>query len=968
MKNIITLLIILLICTEARSADKTYENREAARSAFSRMMESAHPTPSLKKRKLLPIPQSAGNVLPYFLNINTITGEENDPNKMQNESSIAVNPKNPLNLIASAVDYRAESSSWVYVSHDGGRTWENINLGKPFPDWRSSNDPSVMFDNDGTGYFVYGGFGTFESQYPVMVGENGVFFARTTDEGRTWKAHIPVILHKGEQTLDSTFEDKYYIQVDNSPKSPWHHDLYVPWKRVSPKDSATQIVIAKSTDRGDTWSAPVNISDRLPGSSEDTTFGQSFPLCTTGPNGEVYVVWNHGPKHSVGFSKSTDGGKTFTTPRYIEEYNRFGITTNIAGQGYRHTVKGVVRAESYPVIQCDISEGPRKGWLYLCWAADPIPNIYFARSTDGGDTWSSPVVAHSDTTNDQFWPWLSIDPLTGDLGMMYLDSRNDKANIMIECFVSYSPDGGTTWKDKRAADISSDLRLNPFTANAFAGDYSGNAFYNGYIYPSWVDMRSAVLNITDSDVYTAIVNVNAPAPPENLKAEIFADEPDKIKLQWDNPAAKSFGQPLSNSDFKLRLLRNGTFLATLDPPAASYTDLGLQPYEQYQYELYAVTLTDSSVSRKALAWSGGSRQPGRPVIAGTEGRDDNSVVLSVKLPSFRLDGVTPLSNLAKLEIFRDGASIKIIDAAKSDTGRTIEVIDNPGESGYYSYAARVIDAAAVPGASPLSDTVTTYTGKYITEIDEKFDNSLPRFLINGGWARTMEFSSSAPYSFTESPNANYASSQNTTFTLFPVNNNFEDISISFMNAAIVDAGDKAYIEYSTDNGITWSSKDKKGSPMLWNKTMFAPWADGSLTPGDWRKETVTINGSAGKTTLVRFHFESNNFRNDVGWFIDDLKLSLGGTSVKNSSGPALVKIYPSPAADWLNICFDGGEIPEISGVEIRDVLGATREPAGRSINSGFASLGVSNLPAGTYFVTIKTTSGEIFTLKAAVSR
>jgi hypothetical protein len=82
---------------------------------------------------------------------------------MQNESSISVNPLNPKILIASAVDYRAESSTWVYVSSDGGITWKNFNLGKPFPTWRSSNDPSVMFDAEGVGYLVYGGFGSLES-------------------------------------------------------------------------------------------------------------------------------------------------------------------------------------------------------------------------------------------------------------------------------------------------------------------------------------------------------------------------------------------------------------------------------------------------------------------------------------------------------------------------------------------------------------------------------------------------------------------------------------------------------------------------------------------------------------------------------------------------------------------------------------------------------------------------------------
>src|SRR5690606_31005806 len=113
-----------------------------AKAAFKRYMMSAHPLPeSLKKSPDNNILLSEKSMLPNFLNVNTNMDEDPaDPNKMQNESSIAVNPKNPSNLIASAVDYRANSSTWVYVSSDGGNTWRNLNLGKPFPEWRSTND------------------------------------------------------------------------------------------------------------------------------------------------------------------------------------------------------------------------------------------------------------------------------------------------------------------------------------------------------------------------------------------------------------------------------------------------------------------------------------------------------------------------------------------------------------------------------------------------------------------------------------------------------------------------------------------------------------------------------------------------------------------------------------------------------------------------------------------------------------
>ncbi|MFM8439353.1 MAG: hypothetical protein ACKOAX_12815, partial [Candidatus Kapaibacterium sp.] len=89
-------------------------------------------------------PPSVCTSLPTsFLNVDLIE-PETDSSPMQNESSIAANPLDPRFLIASAVDYRAAQSAWVYVSSDAGRTWKNINLGKPAGlNFIVGNDPSV---------------------------------------------------------------------------------------------------------------------------------------------------------------------------------------------------------------------------------------------------------------------------------------------------------------------------------------------------------------------------------------------------------------------------------------------------------------------------------------------------------------------------------------------------------------------------------------------------------------------------------------------------------------------------------------------------------------------------------------------------------------------------------------------------------------------------------------------------------
>lgn len=182
-----------------------------------RYVEAARPTVVTQQPLIPPILLAQQVFESDFANINLIEPEQ-DNSPMQNESSIAINPLNPRQMIASAVDYRANQSAWVYVSSDAGRSWRNISLGKPnYPRWTAGNDPSVAWGPDGTAYVVYGAF----DRSTPPTGENGVFLARSTDGGQTWQSHIPIILHLGRMTADSAFEDKYYVSVDHCSTSPY---------------------------------------------------------------------------------------------------------------------------------------------------------------------------------------------------------------------------------------------------------------------------------------------------------------------------------------------------------------------------------------------------------------------------------------------------------------------------------------------------------------------------------------------------------------------------------------------------------------------------------------------------------------------------------------------------------------------------------------------------------------------------
>lgn len=954
MKRTIFFLAVLLI-----SFSYHQSFTEEPRKAFQRLIEYAHPTPEILDKLNIPmLPLSKSENTIFFYNYPT-TIEELGTFQMQNESSIAINPLNPNVLMASAVDYRDTSSTWVYFSLDGGRTWKNKNLKRPFPGWRSSNDPSVAFSYDGIGYVVYGGFGV-TSDTSILFGENGVFISRTTDNGSTWTAHIPIIVHRGPQTIDSSFEDKYYITVDNSPNSPYRGRIYVPWKRVLPRDSSTQIVLSFSSDKGDSWSKPIEISPKKSGTSEDTTFGQSFPLASIGPNGEVYVVWNDGTESSIGFSKSTDGGITFSQPKHIIKYNPFGKTKYLRNQGYRHTVKGSVRAEAYPSLVCDYTGGPRSGYLYLCWSADSIPNVYFARSTDGGTTWSKPVIVHSDTTNDQFWPWIALDPKRGDIAIMYLDSRNDPNNLMVECYVSYSSDGGETWIDQKVSDISSDLRLNPFSENSFAGDYSGCAFYDGKIYPSWVDMRNSVQNIYDSDVYTSYISINTPKPPENFIAKILPEEPDKILLQWETPKTTVFNASLDTINTFYILKRFDRTIDILNYSTTQFLDSGLTPHKLQSYSISTFSKNDTSIERRVQAYPGGAKNPMPPTILSAYSKSGTEVSLIVKIPALREDSTTPLVNLHSLILYDDTTRLAEFPLSSNDTNKIIELTLEIPNFGFYNFLMKIQDKLG--NESNLSKPLLKYIGPIpdISQTPMSFDfniNDKKKFLRINGWDYITNLFHSEPSSITDSPFNNYPARKEIVLRLFPfklVQSN--SIIISFWHIALIHRTDTGYVQVidGKDNLVTIGKYNITSHQYVWD--------DKILDQNDWINEILyldkSILGNLNTEELyLQFSLVSGPLGTNDGWYLDDIWISDVNLEVQTNFDKK-IPIFPNPGSNFLIVNYPSKPILEVS---ISNLLGTRIELPTNSILQENEKLIIQtgSLPNGIYLLHLKESNGEV---------
>ncbi|MCX6140677.1 MAG: T9SS type A sorting domain-containing protein [Candidatus Kapabacteria bacterium] len=938
MSRILLVISVVVLCSVFGKAQG--ENPHA------KQMERAHPTPIAQpsyEGLVYMVPMLTETVFPsIFVNANMID-EDFDALPAQNESSIAVNPRNPTSLIGSAVDYRSSGSTWAYYSKDAGATWKNVTLGSARPGWSSSNDPSVCFDHRGKGYLCYGGF---KREGNVQFGENGIFISSTTDGGVTWPMkHTAVVIHTGQQNQDSAFEDKYYVHADTAVSSPHRGNLYIPWKRVINRDSSTQIHIARSTDEGVTWSQPIPVSNRFPRTSEATTFGQSFPLARTGPDGSVHLVWNSGTESSIRYSRSTDAGTTWTEPRVIQTYKPFGEKSTINGQT-NSRVKGVVRAECYPTLTIDNTSGPRNGWLYLTWAADNFPNVYFSRSTDNGTSWLGARIVHSDTTNDQFWSWIALDPTNGEVAIMYSDSRDDAANILVNTYVSWSSNGGTTWLDRRVGNDLNDLRRNPFQGNTFAGDYSGCDFYNGIIYPSWVDMRNTYVNPADNDVYTAVVDTRAPSAPRTFSARTIPDRPTEIDLAWSAITSLSYGQPLP-PDARIVIQRDGVPIDTLATTAVALTDKGLTKYRLYVYTLVVTADGRKSAPREASAYAGGSKELGAPVLISAKGNEDRTINIAVQIPVLRLDGVTPIINLAYLH--SDLSEVPFVKSlSTSDTGKRVLHNVQPTEDGWYRVRERVFDSEN--NASTYSDSLWAYTGSL--EPSPQSFTTEPRYhKLLGSWGRTTNFFKSAPASYAHSPVGAYTANRRDTVEMFPiaivVTPEYPTLKMRYSVAAFVDPSDTMFLEVSKTG-----NKGDYTVAEWWNASRDARWTDTTKGDDAWRAVSTLFPAfNPGDTLHMRLRFKSNAVRQSDGFYIDDIDFDFVSGVYEELS--LVYSISPNPSSSHINISLTQ-DLP-VEGCRVIDVQGASHNV--QWYQSGHTIVAdVSMLPQGVYSIAIERAS------------
>src|SRR5712692_8915232 len=241
------------------------------------------------------------------------------PKNKQNEPSLAKNPTNPMNLIAGSNDEiglpactdttpsscpftAGKSISGFYASMDGGQTWPCQGLIDLSAFGENAfGDPAQAFDSKGNAYYGTLAFPSPPTTEELATGLQADFFIAKSTDGGCHYSSSARV----SGASPAIFDDKDAITADANPSSPFHDNVYASWTKFT--TGGDQILFSRSTDGGATFSNPLPIS---PGYNNNVVGGRQGSAVKVGLDGTVYVVWlDSVNKQSVErLSISHDGG------------------------------------------------------------------------------------------------------------------------------------------------------------------------------------------------------------------------------------------------------------------------------------------------------------------------------------------------------------------------------------------------------------------------------------------------------------------------------------------------------------------------------------------------------------------------------------------------------------------------------------------------------------------------------------
>jgi hypothetical protein len=820
-----------------------------------------------------------------------ISGAQFDP---RSESSISVNPWDATKIIAASNNIGGNGAQAQYFSTDGGVTWGQTTVPLVLIDAFDS-DPTVDWTSDGTAWSVTIGIDAFLELLELRA-------YKSTDNGATWTFDATV-------SGDQGFTDKEILWGDHSSASPYKDNLYVIWHNGFP--------VYISRRAGGSWQTPIRVSGL---ETLGTGIGGDVK---TNSAGMVFGTWPDTGGQAIWTVRSADGGASFSAP--VKVANTFGsFDIGIPADDYRRALiyasTGAFKDSSHDdvyVTWTDLSGAPG----CTVPADEPGYNpfstcktrIWFASSSDGGVTWSAPKTINDQPSlnvlNDQFFPWLNVDPNTGALGVVYYDTVADPGRVKTDVWYQSSFDGGQTWRTPIKVTTAQTDETSGFPDFNQYGDYIGLSGYAGRFFPSWTDRRNLY---GLEEIWTAgIEDPICPTPGAPAIGTATAINPNQIQVTWGN------GSPAS-SQFNVyhaigACASHGVFTAAGTALVGSpFTDTSVSGTVTYAYEVTGLDATGNCESARsacveATATGVCTLPPNFAGVAAVTDAGASSCTLDVSWAP-----ATPIcSGPATYNVYRSSNRAFVPNAgdrvAAGVSGTSFA--DSTGINGNtkYYYMVRAVDVSngAEDGNTALASARPTGPVAFA----DTFEGSLSGLgFDNAGWTHSA-LSSGFDWELSTDQ------SQTPTHSWFSVDRPTTSERVLVSPPLAVQAGmtlafwhtyafegdalqcyDGGTLETSIDGGATWTvfpaAAFRSGgftgtaNPFFGNPIGGRQaWCGGLI--GAMTEVVADLSSFAGQSLQLRWHEGDDLVYSVAGWYVDSVSV----TSSCQASPPPALQFY-----------------------------------------------------------------------------
>lgn len=416
--------------------------------------------------------------------------------------AVAISPEDPARVFVAAADIQTNGCH-IFRSNDEGRTFVEL-AGPDFgeftdcglnkgADLAQNIRMGLVFDPDGVLYWAVA------VADPAALGGRSVVLARSEDGGDSWDTTVVAEAptpSKPEDAVANFEPDVFVDSLGDAPRTVW-----VSWRRSfdSSSEKPTEGWAAVSKDGGKTFDPEVRPFEKNP--------GFDAPHLVMDDEGATYWFQREVPPE-----QGEQGGEPNPSPMFMAKSEDDGASWDVSEVGEEE----VVLEEPWAEVAPDGSN------LYLVWAdgrSGTDVDVFFKRSTDGGETWEKAIRVNDDPPNNrkqQKWPRMSVAP-NGRIDIAWYDYRNDSKLVpkddiefflgdLNDVYYSFSEDDGESFsRNLRVTDVAIDRTIGTYNTQYFVEVPPGIASADDKAFHAWSDTRLGNEDTSAQDIFGTAV-------------------------------------------------------------------------------------------------------------------------------------------------------------------------------------------------------------------------------------------------------------------------------------------------------------------------------------------------------------------------------------------------------------------------------------------------------------------------------